>query len=302
MGSSTFYEGTGETTEFEDILREKGVLPPKEEEKVKALEALVEEAKELREAERDHLAEKSLDELGEMEDEYADSRTLDAYRRRRVEQLRLAALRNKFGRVYPLRRDEFSREVTEASREGMPEKDKAKGRGGGRDDEDDEAAEGYAAAGSRAASSVGGAGSGAASAGGEEGEGGVYVVVLLYKAGIPDSRLMEDLFARVAEKHKATKFMKIVADQCIEGYPDRNVPTLLVYYRGEVRANLVGLSQFGGQKATADCVEWVLSKQGAVSTELDEDPRKKLDGSGRGGRGGLFGGRGGRGDSDEDDD
>lgn len=119
-----------------------------------------------------------------------------------MEQLRLAALRNKFGRVYPLRRDEFSREVTEASREGMPEKDKAKGRGGGRDDEDDEAAEGYAAAGSRAASSVGGAGSGAASAGGEEGEGGVYVVVLLYKAGIPDSRLMEDLFARVAEKHK----------------------------------------------------------------------------------------------------
>lgn len=81
-----------------------------------------------------------------------------------------------------------------------------------------------------------------------------------------------------------------------------NVPTLLVYYRGEVRANLVGLSQFGGQKATADCVEWVLSKQGALTTELDEDPRKKLDGSGRGGRGGLFGGRGGRGDSDEDDD
>lgn len=38
-----------------------------QEEKVKALEALVEEAKELREAERDHLAEKSLDELGEME-------------------------------------------------------------------------------------------------------------------------------------------------------------------------------------------------------------------------------------------
>lgn len=138
-----------------------------------------------------------------LQDEYADSRALEVYRRRRVEQLRLTALRNRFGRVYPLRRDEFSREVTEASCEGMPEKDKAKGRGGagGRGDEDDEAAEGYAAAGSRAASSVGGgAGSAAAPAG--EGEGGVYVVVLLYKAGIPDSRLMEDLFARVAEKHK----------------------------------------------------------------------------------------------------
>lgn len=40
---------------------------PLQEEKVKALEALVEEAKELRESERDHLGEKSLDELGEME-------------------------------------------------------------------------------------------------------------------------------------------------------------------------------------------------------------------------------------------
>lgn len=126
---------------------------------------------------------------------------MEAYRRRRVEQLRLTALRNRFGRVYPLRRDEFSREVTDASREGMPDKDKAKGKGG-RDDDDDEAAEGYAAAGSRAASSVSGGADGSAGAGSGEGEGGVYVVVLLYKAGIPDSRLMEDLFTRVAEKHK----------------------------------------------------------------------------------------------------
>jgi hypothetical protein len=72
--------------------------------------------------------------------------------------------------VYPLSRDDFTREVTDASKEGE-----------------------------------------------------TAVVVLLYKSGIPESRLLEELMPRVADKHKSTKFMKIVADQCIEGYPDRCV-------------------------------------------------------------------------------
>ena len=50
-------------------------------------------------------------------------------------------------------------------------------------------------------------------------------------------------------------------------------------------------------------IEWVLAQHGAVSTELDEDPRDKLERSAGGssfgrGRGGF--GRGGE-DDDEDD-
>jgi hypothetical protein len=211
IGSSTFYQGNGESTEFEDILREKGILPPKEDEKAKVLNELLDEAKELAEANRDHLAEKNLDELDEVEDEYADSRTLDAYRRARVAQLREMALKNRFGRVYPLSRDDFKREVTDASKIN-PLAPSPSGEAG-------------KAQSSETASSVRGAGrdedeEGGRSAG-DDGEEGTPVVVLLYKGGIPQSRLLEEIVSRLAEKHKATKFMKIVSDQCIEGYPDR---------------------------------------------------------------------------------
>jgi hypothetical protein len=37
--------------------------------------------------------------LALLQDEYADSRVLDDYRKRRVEQLKQMALKNKFGRV-----------------------------------------------------------------------------------------------------------------------------------------------------------------------------------------------------------
>ena len=47
--------------------------------------------------------------------------------------------------------------------------------------------------------------------------------------------------------------MAIVSDSCIENYPDRNVPTVFVYRNGEVTANIVGLAEFGGQRATLEC-------------------------------------------------
>lgn len=50
--------------------------------------------------------------------------------------------------------------------------------------------------------------------------------------------------------HRATKFLQIQAQACIEGYPDRNVPTVFVYRDGAVAANIVGLAEFGGLRAT----------------------------------------------------
>lgn len=52
--------------------------------------------------------------------------------------------------------------------------------------------------------------------------------------------------ATLSEKHKATKFVKILGDQCIPNYPDKNLPTLLIYGYGDLQQQLVGLSQLGG--------------------------------------------------------
>ena len=60
---------------------------------------------------------------------------------------------------------------------------------------------------------------------------------------------------QLAAKHRATKFLAIVAESCIEGYPDRNVPTVFVYRGGAVTANIVGLADYGGMRAT-DESEW----------------------------------------------
>lgn len=49
----------------------------------------------------------------------------------------------------------------------------------------------------------------------------------------------------LARRYPATKFVKIISTDCIPNYPDCNLPTLLVYNNGAVKANYVGLSQFG---------------------------------------------------------
>ena len=42
------------------------------------------------------------------------------------------------------------------------------------------------------------------------------------------------------------KVLKIPGDRCIEGYPDKNMPTVLVYGPNDFRAQVVGLAEFGG--------------------------------------------------------
>jgi hypothetical protein len=56
--------------------------------------------------------------------------------------------------------------------------------------------------------------------------------------------------ATLAAKHKATKFIKIIGDHCIPNYPDKNLPTLLIYGYGDLKQQLVGLSQLGGMNMT----------------------------------------------------
>jgi len=79
-------------------------------------------------------------------------------------------------------------------------------------------------------------------------EGGTLTTV---DNSIPACKLMNRCLSELALQFKATKFVRIVADMCIPNYPDMNVPTLLVYGEGDIKANLVGAIQFGGMKMTA---------------------------------------------------
>ena len=68
---------------------------------------------------------------------------------------------------------------------------------------------------------------------------------------------MNQHLAVLAKQFKSTKFLKIVSDQCVPNYPDRNVPTLLVYGDGDIKANIVGAIAFGGMNMTVSSKDWL---------------------------------------------
>ncbi|CAG8816653.1 26564_t:CDS:2, partial [Racocetra persica] len=98
-------------TEWNDILRARGILPPKEgpteEEILEAMDQAVMEKQDK------HLDDKTLDELDELEDE-EDEHVLLEYRQRRIAEMKAEALRAKFGEVIQISKPDFVREVTDA--------------------------------------------------------------------------------------------------------------------------------------------------------------------------------------------
>lgn len=84
----------------------------------------------------------------------------------------------------------------------------------------------------------------------------------------------------VANKFKYVKFVKIRADAAIPNYPDKNLPTLLIYKKGDIAGQFVTLKLLGGEGVSAADIEWQLKKLKIVDSDLTTDPRTskgKLD-------------------------
>ena len=79
---------------------------------------------------------------------------------------------------------------------------------------------------------------------------GVWVVVCLFQPGIPACSLLLQRLESLARKFRATKFVKIVATDAIHNYPDRNCPTLLLYFEGDMKRQMVGLTNLAGLNTT----------------------------------------------------
>lgn len=202
-----------EDTEWNDILREKGIIPekPKEAEiDEETIIAWVDKA--VREKKFGKAVEdRNLEELDELED-LEDDDVLESYKRQRIAEMKALQSAEKYNSVLQISKSDYPREVTEASKE-------------------------------------------------------CYVVVLLYQNALPACKLLNAILDRLAVKYKATKFCKIVADLCIENYPDKNVPTLLIYGEGDLKKQIVGMSTCGGQNATVRSVEDMLKMTGAIKTQ-----------------------------------
>ncbi|KAJ1890040.1 phosducin, partial [Kickxella alabastrina] len=95
-----------------------------------------------------------------------------------------------------------------------------------------------------------------------------WIVVHLFRDSIPECKLMNRILSELAQQYRATKFVKIVSVECIHNYPDANLPTLLVYGKGDMQGQLVRLDRFGGMRTKRKDIEKYLLDMGAIDSSL----------------------------------
>lgn len=104
-----------EDTEWNDILREHGIIPEKPPSPLAQLEAALEEA--IQNAHDNRLDDLELDELAALEDD-EDEDFLELYKQKRMAEMRKMADKPKYGHVYPITKSEYNDEVTKALEKG----------------------------------------------------------------------------------------------------------------------------------------------------------------------------------------
>ncbi|XP_061923386.1 phosducin-like protein 3 [Entelurus aequoreus] len=207
-----------EDTEWNDILRKKGILPPKEEspqddEEEQQHQSVVQSYEDM-----------TLEELHDNQDDFEedDEAAIEMYRQKRLAEWKASQAKNIFGEVTEISGQDYINEVNKAGE-------------------------------------------------------GIWVVLHLYKQGIPLCSLINQHLSALAHKFPQTKFLKSISTTCIANYPDRNLPTVFVYLDNQIKAQFIGPLVFGGMKLTLEELEWRISESGAVKTELEENPRKQIE-------------------------
>ncbi|KAL2621053.1 hypothetical protein R1flu_001258 [Riccia fluitans] len=207
----------GTSTQWEDIHRKLGNLPPKPApHKPPAWTPAEDESEQVKN--KEWMSNKNVEELEDLADDpdLDDDRFLEEYRKKRIQELTEKSRKARFGSVVPITGSDFIREVSQAPAD-------------------------------------------------------VWVVVHLYKEGNQDCEMLGRCLDELATKYSGTKFVKIVATDCIKDYPDFNLPTLLVYNSTNVKATLVGLQHYGGRRCTPEEVAFKLVSIGPVLMGPNEE-------------------------------
>jgi hypothetical protein len=113
----------------------------------------------------------------------------------------------------------------------------------------------------------------------------VFVLLTSSSGTNTESRVMIEIWREAAKKFGDVKFCQMQADLCIEGYPDKNTPTILVYRNGDIKRQIVTLMELNGVRTSMKDLESLLLSLGAVKVgdsrlrrkeeEDDEDPAER---------------------------
>jgi len=106
-----------------------------------------------------------------------------------------------------------------------------------------------------------------------------YVLVLLTSSTgtNTESRVMIEHWRELAKRFGDVKFCQMRADLCIEGYPDKNTPTVLIYKDGDIKRQIVTLMQLSGPRTSVQDIERILVDVGAVKLGDTRLQKKKED-------------------------
>lgn len=96
-----------------------------------------------------------------------------------------------------------------------------------------------------------------------------FVLVHLSLQSSLQSRLLASHFEVASRVFAELKFCDIPASRCIENYPERNCPTLILYHKGAVLRQYVTLAELGGNSMKLSDLERVLVRYAMVN-ETDE--------------------------------
>lgn len=105
---------------------------------------------------------------------------------------------------------------------------------------------------------------------------GIWVVLHLYKQGIPLCALINQFMTELALRNPTTKFLKSIASTCIPNFPEKNLPSIFIYHEGQMKKQIVGPIELRGEKLTIEEFEFLLGQYGAIKTDITEDPRQQI--------------------------
>lgn len=78
----------------------------------------------------------------------------------------------------------------------------------------------------------------------------VFVLLTSSQGTNTESRVLIEIWRELAQRFGDVKFCQMRAELCIEGYPDKNTPTVLVYKDGDIKRQIVTLRELGGVRTS----------------------------------------------------
>lgn len=109
----------------------------------------------------------------------------------------------------------------------------------------------------------------------------IFVLLTSSTGTNTESRVAAESWIILARRFGDVKFCQMRADLCIEGYPDRNTPTVLVYKDEQIKKQIVTLRELKGPQTKVEDWEKVLVDLGAVKigdSRLSKRPGREDEG------------------------